>query len=212
VIKDYFGLTETPFTKYVPAANLFHSQAWQELSARLDHIVKNRALGVITGEVGAGKSTAVRALSSRLDPIRYPFIYIADSGLGPRGFYREVLSQFGVTPAFYQRDARRQFDHVFMDAYENQGKQPVLVIDEAHLLSASMLAEVRFLTLCRVHDYAEEVSAVGGHTWEHRDRSVEVLGIICGDSQEHILAEVPNWGPEPMYGVMERGASNERPP
>ena len=146
MIKGYFGLTEAPFTKYVPAANLFHSQAWQELSARLDHIVKNRALGVITGEVGAGKSTAVRALSSRLDPIRYPFIYIADSGLGPRGFYREVLSQFGVTPAFYQRDARRQFDRVLMDAYENQGKQPVLIIDQAHLLSASMLAEVRFLT------------------------------------------------------------------
>lgn len=57
-----------------------------------------------------------------------------------------MLSQFGVTPAYYQRDARRQFDRILMDAYENQGKQPVLVIDEAHLLSASMLAEVRFLT------------------------------------------------------------------
>lgn len=43
-------------------------------------------------------------------------------------------------------DARRQFDHAFLDAYENQGKEPVLVIDEAHLLSTSMLAEVRFLT------------------------------------------------------------------
>lgn len=130
----------------MPAANLYRSQAWQELSARLDHIVKSRALGVITGEVGAGKSTAVRALSARLDPIRYPFIYIADSVLEPRSFYREVLSQFGVTPAFYQRDARRQFDRVLMDVHENQGKQPVMVIDEAHLLSASMLAEARFLT------------------------------------------------------------------
>lgn len=146
VIRNYFGLKETPFTKYVPTTNLYRSQAWQELSARLDHIVKSRGLGVITGEVGAGKSTAVRALSDRLDPIRYPFIYIADSALEPRSFYREVLSQFGVTPAYYQRDARRQFDRILMDAYENQGKQPVLVIDEAHLLSASMLAEVRFLT------------------------------------------------------------------
>ena len=146
MIKDYFGLTETPFAKYVPAVNLYRSQAWQELSARLDHIVKSRALGVITGEVGAGKSTAVRALSTRLDPIRHPFVYIADSVLEPRGFYREVLSQFGVTPAYHQRDARRQFDHVLLDAHENQGKQPILVIDEAHLLSASMLAEVRFLS------------------------------------------------------------------
>lgn len=146
MIKDYFGLTETPFARYVPPANLYRGQAWQELAARLDHAVKNRALGVITGEVGAGKSTAVRALSARLDAIRYPFIYIADSNLEPRGFYREVLSQFGVTPAFHQRDARRQFDRVLLDAYENQGKQPVLVIDEAHLLSTSMLAEVRFIS------------------------------------------------------------------
>jgi type II secretory pathway predicted ATPase ExeA len=98
------------------------------------------------GSVGAGKSTAVRALSARLDPIRHPFVYVADSCLEPRGFYREVPSQFGIIPVFHQGDARRQFDHGLMDTYENQGKQPVLVIDEAHLLSASMLAEVRFLT------------------------------------------------------------------
>ena len=55
MIKDYFGLSETPFTRYVPPANLYRGQAWQELSARLDHAVRNRALGVITGEVGAGK-------------------------------------------------------------------------------------------------------------------------------------------------------------
>lgn len=145
MIKNYFGLAETPFARYVPPANLYRSQAWQELSARLDHIVKSRTLGIITGEVGAGKSTAVRALASRLDAIRFPFIYIADSSLEPRSFYREVLSQLGVAPAFYQRDAQRQFNHVLLDAYENQGKQPVLVIDEAHLLSASMLSEMRFL-------------------------------------------------------------------
>ncbi len=145
MIKSYFGLSETPFSRYVPPSNLYRSPAWQELSVRLDHIVKTRALGIITGEIGAGKSTAVRALASRLDPIRYPFVYIADSALEPRSFYREVLSQFGVTPAYYQRDAQRQFNYALLDAHENQGKQPVLVIDEAHLLSPSMLSEVRLL-------------------------------------------------------------------
>lgn len=146
MIQRYFGLNHLPFDRALPPADLFQSQGWQELSARLDYIVKTRSLGVITGEIGAGKSTAIRALASRLDPIRHPFLYIADSALEPRGFYREVLAQFGITPAFHQRDARRQFDHAFLDAYENQGKQPVLVIDEAHLLSTSMLAESRFLT------------------------------------------------------------------
>ncbi|MCR4427416.1 MAG: AAA family ATPase [Firmicutes bacterium] len=145
MIQRYFGLKSLPFDRALPPADLYVSQGWQELSARLDYIVRSRALGVITGEIGAGKSTAIRALAARLDPVRHPFLYIADSGLEPGGFYREVLAQFGITPAFHRRDTRRQFSHAFLDAYENQGKQPVLVVDEAHLLSPSMMAEVRFI-------------------------------------------------------------------
>ena len=146
MIQRYFGLSRLPFDRALPPADLYQSQGWQELAVRLDYVVKSLALGVITGEIGAGKSTAIRALAARLDPIRNPFLYIADSSLEPRGFYREVLAQFGITPAFNRRDVRRQFERAFLDASENQGKQPVLVIDEAHLLSSSMLAEVRFVT------------------------------------------------------------------
>ncbi|HSW09425.1 MAG TPA: AAA family ATPase [Bacillota bacterium] len=149
MIQRYFGLSRLPFDRALPPAELYLSQGLQELSARLDYIVKSRAFGVITGEIGAGKSTAIRALAARLDPVRHPFLYIADSNLEPRGFYREALAQFGIAPAFHQRDACRQFDQAFLDAYENQGKQPVIVIDEAHLLSPSMMAEVRFLTSFR---------------------------------------------------------------
>ncbi|MEX0974908.1 MAG: AAA family ATPase, partial [Bacillota bacterium] len=56
----------------------------------LDHIVKNRALGVITGEVGAGKSTAVRALSARLDPIRFSDSAIAQIYSISRGIPRVI--------------------------------------------------------------------------------------------------------------------------
>ena len=119
MIQRYFGLSHLPFDRALAPADLFQSQGWQELSARLDYIVRTRSLGVITGEIGAGKSTAIRALASRLDPIRHPFLYIADSALEPRGFYREALAQFGITPAFHQRDARRQFDHAFLDAWRS---------------------------------------------------------------------------------------------
>jgi hypothetical protein len=51
MIEKYFGLKETPLTRSMPVSDLFRSQAWQELPARLDHIVRSRALGVITGEV-----------------------------------------------------------------------------------------------------------------------------------------------------------------
>jgi type II secretory pathway predicted ATPase ExeA len=149
MIQRYFGLGRLPFDRALAPADLYSGQGLQELSARLDYIVRSRDFGLITGEIGAGKSTAIRALAARLDSVRHPFLYLADSGLDPRGFYREALAQFGIAPAFHQRDARRQFDQAFLDAYENQGKQPVIVIDEAHLLSPAMLAELRFISSFR---------------------------------------------------------------
>ncbi|MGM0924125.1 MAG: ExeA family protein [Bacillota bacterium] len=75
----------------------------------------------------------------------YFFIY-QDSALKPRDFYREMLLQVGIEPMFLASDLKRQFKTALMDIYENKKKTPVVVIDEAHLLSPSMLQEIRFLT------------------------------------------------------------------
>lgn len=145
-MQEYFGLTMNPFTRELAPLQLFSSQQFQELLARLRYIVKHRALGLVTGEVGSGKSTAIRALAHGLDHTRNPLFYLSDSSLDPRGFYREVLTSLGLTPCFRKADARRQFDAALLEAYRNHGKAPVIVIDEAHLLPPAMVQEVRFIT------------------------------------------------------------------
>lgn len=99
-----------------------------------------------SGEIGSDKSTPVRALSASLDSTRHPFVYISDSGLEGQEFYREVLSQFGATPAHRRGEVRRQFSHLRLDLYQNQGKAPIIATDEAHLLGQAMPQEVRFPT------------------------------------------------------------------
>ena len=64
----HFGLTRTPFGKNIAAANLFTRDAHAEAVARIHHCVHESALGVITGEVGAGKTVAVRAAVPRSTP------------------------------------------------------------------------------------------------------------------------------------------------
>lgn len=106
-----------------------------ELIARLQYIIRTRAFGLTRGEVGAGKSTAVRALYDQLDRTQHQFVYIADAELNSRSFYRDVLIQFGIHAPFHGREAKRKFEATLLEGYRTQSRQPVIVLDEAHLLA-----------------------------------------------------------------------------
>lgn len=146
MIRTFFGWQSTPFTKEIPIAQLYPSSSFQECVARLNYMAKTRSFGLVTGEIGAGKSTAIRSLREGLDRTQYRFLYLCDSSLKPRDFYRELLHQFGIPPKHLRSEAKRQFEHTLWDFYENQQKIAVIVIDEAHLLQGDMLQEIRFLT------------------------------------------------------------------
>ena len=62
----------------------------------------------------------------------------------PRNFYVETLHQLGYSPRFYRGDAKRQLIKA-LDEIAQGGQFPVVVVDEAHLLSHEMLEEIRFL-------------------------------------------------------------------
>lgn len=62
--------------------------AHAEVTARIDWCVTERALGVITGEVGAGKTVAVRAALASLDTSRNTVIYLGNPTVGGRGLVR----------------------------------------------------------------------------------------------------------------------------
>ena len=146
MIKTFFGWQRTPFTKEIPTSDLYPSAAFKECVARLKFMSQTRSLGLVTGEIGAGKSTAVRALRDSLDLSTYRFIYICRASLKPRDFYRELLHQLGIVPEHLPSEAKRQFEHAIWDLYDGQKKTAVIVVDEGHLLQGDMLQEIRFLT------------------------------------------------------------------
>lgn len=101
---SYWGFTQMPFSKELPIGAYYLSTQFQELAARLHVMVTDRLFGVVTGEVGSGKSSAVRYLAAQLDPSEHPVFYIAESQLTPYDFYSQVLESAGVRehalPAF----------------------------------------------------------------------------------------------------------------
>ena len=122
--------------------------------ARMLYAAERRQFALCTGEVGAGKSTTARLLASKLNPTKYIVPYISYSDLKPRNFYYEVLHQLGHVPRFYRGDAKRQLTRVIFDLHDGQGKTPVIIIDEGHLLGREMLEEIRFLTNYRMDSYS----------------------------------------------------------
>jgi type II secretory pathway predicted ATPase ExeA len=147
MIEQFFNFKHTPFERNIPTEHLYATPKFDELLSRLEYAARNRKFCVVTGNVGVGKTTAARMLVASLDPGSFRCIYIADSALTPRVFYWEVLTQLSSDdkPSFYRSEGKRKMMDRFAHLAERSQVIPVIIIDEAHLLSASMLEETRFL-------------------------------------------------------------------
>ena len=142
---NFWCFTRLHFQKDLPVTALFMSPQLTELAARLQLMVDRRLFGVVTGDIGAGKSSAIRYLAAQLDPQRHPHCYLADSHLTPYDFYPAILDAWGVTAAFHRARARRQFVTLMTDLYQHQHKAPVVIIDEAQGLPSAMIQELRYV-------------------------------------------------------------------
>src|SRR5438132_9837980 len=74
--ESFFGFKKTPFSDNPDGKQLFASQAWNQVKARLQFLVDHHAAGLLTGEVGAGKSTAARSFIATLNPSLYKILYL----------------------------------------------------------------------------------------------------------------------------------------
>jgi type II secretory pathway predicted ATPase ExeA len=108
--------------------------------------VAQRQTGVITGEVGAGKTVAVRAALADLETARHQVVYLPDPTIGMRGIQSAIVTALGGTPAFYTGVLATQAAQLLAGELDERARLPVVVIDEAHLLSNTDLESLRMLT------------------------------------------------------------------
>lgn len=104
----YFNFIKTPFSRDIPDKELYINQAVEELQGRLKYVPGNRLFAAVIGDAGCRKSTAIRRFVASLDNNHYKVMYIGDSALTPRNFYRGILNQLGCECKFYRSDAKGQ--------------------------------------------------------------------------------------------------------
>jgi type II secretory pathway predicted ATPase ExeA len=145
-LSSYFGFTRTPFRRDLAPAMLHRHGGHAEAVARIRWCVAETALGVITGEVGAGKTVALRAALAELDASHHTVIYLPNPAVGARGLYAALVCGLGGVPRFHTAALIAQtMDHLAAEKHE-RGRNVIVAVDEAHLLSADQLEELRLLT------------------------------------------------------------------
>jgi type II secretory pathway predicted ATPase ExeA len=143
---SYFGFTRTPVRRDLAPSMLHRHAGHAEAVARIRWCINENALGVITGEVGAGKTVALRAALAELDASRHTVIYLPNPAVGARGLYAALVSGLGGVPRFHTASLIAQtMDHLAAEKHE-RGRAVIVALDEAHLLSADQLEELRLLT------------------------------------------------------------------
>ena len=93
-LQAHYGFSRMPFGTAVPAEALYASAAHKEAVARLRWLISARGLGALTGEVGCGKTVAVRAAVTGLDQtVRFSSVELE---MPLAEIYEEVV--FGILP------------------------------------------------------------------------------------------------------------------
>ena len=145
-LRAHYGFSRMPFGKDLAPGMLHAHAAHGEAVARISWCISEQAIGVISGECGAGKTVAARAAVAGLDASRHTVLYLGTPGVGLRGIYGLIITELGGTPRFHHAALIPQAQELLAAESAERGKHVVLIIDEAHLLDAESLEGIRCLS------------------------------------------------------------------
>ena len=143
--REFYGLKELPFALTPDPRFIYFTPSHTEAMANLHYGVESgKGLIVVTGEVGTGKTTILRWMMQRLD--RAVLVgYVFNPRLTVPEFYQHVTRVLEVDEWETKSDLLFKLGKV-LESRHARGLRTVLIIDEAHGLSTSVLEEIRLMS------------------------------------------------------------------
>jgi general secretion pathway protein A len=141
---EFFGLDDSPFTLTPDPRYIVFTPSYNEVLASLYYGLENaKGLIVLTGEVGTGKTTALRWILRRLDSSVLA-AYVFNPRLSIDEFYQHVTQMLGIKDWANKSELLNTLGKVLEERHR-RGLRTVIIIDEAHELSDYVLEEIRLL-------------------------------------------------------------------
>jgi len=141
-----YGLTREPFSQDVPVDKLFTLPGLPAFFERFDYALRLGATTVITGEVGSGKSTSLRAAAARLHPSQYTVLGVIATTASTIELLRQICLALAVEP---RANSQAMLLHTIREVLAGlvaKKQLPLLIIDEAHLMRLELFATLHTVT------------------------------------------------------------------
>jgi general secretion pathway protein A len=144
-LRHFFGLKKEPFGQDIPVKDLYPLPALEPLKQRVSFAIQQKAISVITGDVGSGKSTSLRYMAHQFKSSEYQIIPVIGGQYSLMELYRYLLLGFGVEFSSYQiafmvKQIREQIREI-----ASRNVTPILIIDEAHLFKSNVFSQLHTL-------------------------------------------------------------------
>lgn len=145
--RTFFGFCREPFSVDLKVEEILKTEAVLAVADRIDYALRLGAIVLLTGEVGSGKSTALRFAISHLHPSEYRLIWVTAGGGSILELYRQIAWELEVeTPTYGRASLTRIIRRAILDLVLSKKQKVVLLIDEASLLRLEVFAELHTLT------------------------------------------------------------------
>ncbi len=145
--EQHFGLTGSPFQLNPDPAFFYDSRGHSHALSYLKFGAhQGEGFIVVTGEIGAGKTTIVRALLEELDPGKVVAAQIVSTQLAAGELLRAILIAFGVPMSGDSKAQVISTLEAFLTSLAVQGKRALLIVDEAQNLGRESIEELRMLS------------------------------------------------------------------
>jgi type II secretory pathway predicted ATPase ExeA len=145
-LRAVFGCHSIPFTREITADHHLRLPFLDEALAGLLSAVEARMSAALIAPAGTGKTALLRRLRDALPEARYHVHYVKVTGLSKRDLCREIAVACGAQPAGSYPMLVRRLQERFEVTAHQEGRRPVLLLDESHELRPDVLGMLRILT------------------------------------------------------------------
>jgi putative secretion ATPase (PEP-CTERM system associated) len=151
----FYGLTAKPFQLNPDPSFYYGSRGHKRAFAYLEYgLYQSEGFIVITGEVGAGKTTIVRSLLEKLDPAKVVAVQLVSTQLDADDLLRAVATAFGLPVKAVDKAILLASLEAFLCQLAIDRKRALLIVDEAQNLPARAIEELRMLSNFQFGDQA----------------------------------------------------------
>lgn len=160
--RNFHGFKKTVFGKSIPTKHLLDYAQARELSAEFSTLVEDGGIGLLIGEVGIGKTTAIRAFKEELGERSCRVCYVG-SVKHPSAILQEFVLQMGYQPVHSRASLLRQLSKAISQTWLEHRKKTMLVLDDAQATEEGLLEDLRLLSNFEIDSQEPLVLLLVGH-------------------------------------------------